>query len=197
MSSSFLIYSSFMTGSQSVTGSSATYGYPFGPQLQQQQHFQHRSTSSFNHFGRASYKGECKRLMSRTNVESVAERASRFEEIDFERYNRLKAKYGELDLGQQYGNEFGGQRLLRLGDYRYREGCLFGDYSNGGGSPRDSKHHNGKFVCNKIAKIKVANLNLRYFIQCLVDSGKNPTIDRGAKNNPIVLVIVEIKLLIT
>lgn len=94
-------------------------------QQQQQQHFQQRSSSSFNHFNRASYKGECKRLMSRTNMESVAERASRFEEIDFERYNRLKAKYGELDLGQQYENDFANQlqmqRYLRLGDYKYRK----------------------------------------------------------------------------
>lgn len=114
-----------LTQSMTAASSSATaYANPFANQ-QQQQHFQHRSSSSFNHFNRASYKGECKRLMSRTNMESVAERASRFEEIDFDRYNRLKAKYGALDLGQQYENDFANQlqmqRYLRLGDYKYRK----------------------------------------------------------------------------
>ena len=58
--------------------------------------------------------------MSRTNVESIAERAARFEDIDFDRYNRLKAKYGELDLSQQYEhdltNQLELQRYLRLND---------------------------------------------------------------------------------
>lgn len=58
--------------------------------------------------------------MSRTNVESIAERAARFEDIDFDRYNRLKAKYGELDLSQQYENDLTNhlqlQRYLRLND---------------------------------------------------------------------------------
>ncbi len=88
---------------------------------QAQAQFQQRSSSHFNHFNRASYKGECKRLMSRTNIETVAERAARFEDIDFERYNRLKAKYGELDLDQQYENDFENQlqlqRYLRLNSF--------------------------------------------------------------------------------
>jgi hypothetical protein len=55
----------------------------------------------FNHLNRASYKGECKRIMSRANMETVAERAARFEEIDPERYNRMKNKIYELDQHQQ------------------------------------------------------------------------------------------------
>ena len=59
--------------------------------------------------------------MSRTHIETVAERAARFEDIDFERYNRLKAKYGELDLSQQYENDFANQlqlqRYVRLNDF--------------------------------------------------------------------------------
>lgn len=94
-------------------------GTPYNSIQHQAQHFQQRSMSHFNHFNRASYKGECKRLMSRNNVETVAERAARFEDIDFERYNRLKAKYGELDLSQ-YENDFANQlqlqRYLRLNE---------------------------------------------------------------------------------
>ena len=82
---------------------------------------QPRAMSHFNHLNRASYKGECKRLMSRGNMETVAERAARFEEIDLERYNRLKAKYGELDLSQQYQHELANQihlnRYLKSNDY--------------------------------------------------------------------------------
>ncbi len=59
--------------------------------------------------------------MSRNNIETVAERAARFEDIDFERYNRLKAKYGELDLSQQLENDFDNQlqlqRYLRLNSF--------------------------------------------------------------------------------
>ena len=60
-----------------------------------------RSLSHFNHLNRASYKGECKRIMSRAHMETVAERASHFEEVDMERYNRLKSKFYELDVSQQ------------------------------------------------------------------------------------------------
>ena len=64
--------------------------------------FQPRSVSShFNHFNRASYKGECRRLMSRANMETVAERAARFEEIDIERYKRMKNRLNELELLNQ------------------------------------------------------------------------------------------------
>jgi len=65
-----------------------------------------RSNSS-NFQNRASYKGECKRLMSRAHIETVAERAAHFEEIDPERYNRLKSKFYELDQNQQ-------QELLQM-----------------------------------------------------------------------------------
>ena len=65
-----------------------------------------RSNSS-NFQNRASYKGECKRLMSRAHIETVAERAAHFEEIDPERYNRLKSKFYELDQSQQ-------QELLQM-----------------------------------------------------------------------------------
>ncbi len=65
-----------------------------------------RSGSS-NFQNRASYKGECKRLMSRAHIETVAERAAHFEEVDPERYNRLKNKFYELDQNQQ-------QELLQM-----------------------------------------------------------------------------------
>lgn len=71
---------------------------------QQQQPQQQRSTSSsshFNHFNRASYKGECKRMMAKSYMETVAERAARFEDIDIERYNRMKNKILELEMQQQ------------------------------------------------------------------------------------------------
>jgi hypothetical protein len=67
------------------------------------------NTSHFNHFSRASYKGECKRLMAKDYMESVAERAAHFEDIDMERYQKLKSKFYELDLYEQ--QEF--QRMLQ------------------------------------------------------------------------------------
>lgn len=121
---------------QNVSGSNTSFANAYNnqqhPQLQQS-HFQPKYSSNFNHFNRASYKGECKRLMSRTNMESVAERASRFEEIDFERYNRLKAKYGELDLSQQYETDFANQlqlqRYLKLNESKNRNN---NNYNNNG-----------------------------------------------------------------
>ena len=69
--------------------------------------------SSSSHFqNRASYKGECKRLMTRGNIETVAERAAHFEEVDPERYNRLKNKFYELDVSQQ-------QELLQMHNMQY------------------------------------------------------------------------------
>jgi hypothetical protein len=80
--------------------------------LQQQQ--EQKGSVPHQHFSRAaSYKGthssaststnnECKRLMAKDYMESVAERAAHFEpDIDMERYNKLKAKFYELDLAQQ------------------------------------------------------------------------------------------------
>lgn len=58
-------------------------------------------SSHFNHFNRASYKGECKRMMAKGTMETVAERAARFEDIDIERYNRMKSKLYELELQAQ------------------------------------------------------------------------------------------------
>jgi hypothetical protein len=58
----------------------------------------------FSHMNRASYKGECRRLMSRTNMETVAERAAHFEEIDPERYMRMRSKFEELE--SQYEEDF-------------------------------------------------------------------------------------------
>lgn len=60
-----------------------------------------RVLSNFNHAKRSSYRGECKRLMSRANLETVAERAAHFEDIDPERYEKLKSKFAELDISKQ------------------------------------------------------------------------------------------------
>ncbi|CAF0950301.1 unnamed protein product, partial [Brachionus calyciflorus] len=60
-----------------------------------------KSLAQFNHANRASYKGECKRLMSRAHLETVAERAAHFEDVDPERYEKLKSKFAELDLSKQ------------------------------------------------------------------------------------------------
>jgi hypothetical protein len=60
--------------------------------------------SPFSHINRASYKGECRRLMSRTNMETVAERAAHFEDIDPDRYVRMKSKFEELEA--QYEEDF-------------------------------------------------------------------------------------------
>jgi len=83
-------------------GDSSVHKYNTKNQENQQQ--QQRSTSSsshFNHFNRASYKGECKRMMAKSYMETVAERAARFEDIDIERYNRMKNKILELEMQQQ------------------------------------------------------------------------------------------------
>ena len=50
--------------------------------------------------------------MSRAHIETVAERAAHFEEVDPERYNRLKNKFYELDLNQQ-------QELLQMHNMHY------------------------------------------------------------------------------
>jgi hypothetical protein len=63
------------------------------------------SSSHFNHTNRASYKGECKRIMSRANMETVAERAAHFEDIDPERYNRIRSRLYELDQEQQQNEQ--------------------------------------------------------------------------------------------
>lgn len=48
---------------------------------------------------------ECRQIMSRANIETVAERAAHFEEIDFEKYNRLKNRLDEYDWGQDDKNQ--------------------------------------------------------------------------------------------
>ena len=87
--------------------------------------FQPRSVSTnFNHFNRASYKGECRRLMSRANMETVAERAARFEEIDIERYKRMKNKLDELELIQQQQqllNHFNKEAEIKLNQVNNNE----------------------------------------------------------------------------
>lgn len=60
-----------------------------------------RVLANFNHANRSSYRGECKRLMSRANLETVAERAAHFEDVDPERYEKLKSKFAELDASKQ------------------------------------------------------------------------------------------------
>ena len=73
--------------------------------------------SPFSHMNRASYKGECRRLMSRTNMETVAERAAHFEDIDPDRYNRMKSKFDDLGIqyGEEYKKRFGNQPPPPLG----------------------------------------------------------------------------------
>lgn len=44
---------------------------------------------------------ECRQIMSRANIETVAERAAHFEDIDLEKFNRLKSKFDEYDLYYQ------------------------------------------------------------------------------------------------
>ena len=51
------------------------------------------------------YSSECKRLMSRGYLESIAERAAHFEDIDPERYNRLKMKISTISNTQSGNNE--------------------------------------------------------------------------------------------
>lgn len=66
--------------------------------------FNVQSPSHFNHLNRASYKGECKRLMSKAHMETVAERAAHFEEVDKEKFDRLRNKTYALDPNQTEEN---------------------------------------------------------------------------------------------
>jgi hypothetical protein len=53
-----------------------------------------------NNIIKPTYADECKRIMQRTNMETVAERAALFEDVDLDRYNRLKIKYALLNQGK-------------------------------------------------------------------------------------------------
>lgn len=81
----------------------------------------------FNHTNRSSYKGECKRLMSRANMETVAERASRFEDIDYERYNRMKSKFTELETYQEQELK---NQMLKLQQDRLNQQILLRNVTN-------------------------------------------------------------------
>lgn len=85
------------SGVMTASNSSSALRSSSNQQQQQQQPLQ-------SHTNRSSYKGECRRLMSRANMETVAERAAHFEDIDPDRYQRMKTKLEELDL--QYEEEF-------------------------------------------------------------------------------------------
>ncbi len=117
------------------------------------------STSHFNHFNRASYKGECKRLMANGHMETVAERAARFEEIDMNRYMRMKQKLYELELQQQQQQE---QNNL---DHQYRHqhttrDALMHRPISAIGNKLDEQNHKGpeSFV-TKLKSLKPVNKN--------------------------------------
>lgn len=60
---------------------------------------------------------ECRQIMSRANIETVAERAAHFEDVDFEKFNRLKSKLDEYDWypdQEQSPNPIDKQKLRML-----------------------------------------------------------------------------------
>jgi hypothetical protein len=116
----------------------------------------------FNHFSRASYKGECKRLMSKDYMESVAERAAHFEDIDMERYQKLKNKFYELDLYEQ--QEL--QRMLQQQQLQQQQQQLFSfnNYSN------QTQNQNSLSVLNN-------------FVESLMNSPSLATSSKSSKLN--------------
>jgi hypothetical protein len=92
-----------MTRSFSIDSSDKTVGSNYTSKTQSATNFDPESAKYVainflcNNIIKPTYTDECKRIMQRTNLETVAERAALFEDIDLDRYNRLKMKYASLN----------------------------------------------------------------------------------------------------
>lgn len=104
---------------------------------------------------------ECRQIMSRGNIETVAERAAHFEEIDLEKFNRLKSRLDEYDwYGQDNGEQANASRNP-LADKKNLRMLLYG-YTDAKNLPNEAFYNYEKYLStlNPIKQQDVNNNNM-------------------------------------